>query len=135
MTKLSLRQAAAAFAVSRTTLTKDLERGKVSGAKDDAGQWRIDHSELLRVYQPRPAKKDARPDHDGTIDRAGQGGEPPRPHALNDTAIRLARVEAELAAEREKTALLERHIDDLRRMLPAPEAQAKPRRSWWPWGS
>lgn len=129
MTKLSMRQAAATFAVSRTTLTKDLERGKVSGSKDDAGQWRIDHSELLRVYQPRSSAKDARPDHARPIDHAGQGGDPPRPPAPDDAAIRLARVEAELAAEREKTALLERHLDDLRRMLPPPDA--KPRRRWW----
>lgn len=131
MTKLSLRQAAAAFAVSRTTLTKDLERGKVSGSKDDAGQWRIDHSELLRVYKPRPTGKPSRPDHAGPIDHTRHGGEPPRPHAPDDAAIRLARVEAELAAEREKTALLERHLDDLRRMLPPPDA--KPRRRWWQW--
>lgn len=131
MSKLSLRQAAAAFAVSRTTLTKDLERGKVSGSKDDAGQWRIDHSELLRVYKPRPTGKGARPDQAGPLDHDGQGGEPPRPSMPEDAAIRLARVEAELAAEREKTALLERHLDDLRRMLPPPDA--KPRRRWWPW--
>jgi hypothetical protein len=131
MSKLSLRQAAAAFAVSRTTLTKDLERGKVSGAKDKTGQWRIDHSELLRVYHPRPAGKDTRPDHTGPVDHSGHRGEPPRPHAPDDAAIRLARVEAELAAEREKTALLERHLDDLRRMLPPPDG--KPRRRWWPW--
>lgn len=130
MSKLSLRQAAAAFAVSRTTLTKDIERGKVSGSKDDAGQWRIDHSELLRVYKPRPTGKGSRPDQAGSSGHDGQGGEPPRLSMPEDAAIRLARVEAELSAEREKTALLERHIDDLRRMLPPPDA--KPRR-WWPW--
>lgn len=131
MTKLSVRQAAVAFAVSRTTLTKDLERGKVSGAKDDAGQWQIDHSELLRVYKPRQAGQGVKPDQAGSIGRAEQGGIPPRPDAPDDMAIRLARAEAELAAEREKTALLERHLDDLRRMLPPPEAG--PRRRWWPW--
>ena len=35
-----------------------------------------------------------------------------------------------LVAEREKTALLQRHLDDVRRMLPAPET--RPRRRWWP---
>lgn len=130
MTKLSLRQAAATFAVSRTTLTNDLKKGKVSGSRDDVGQWQIDHSELLRVYHPRSAGKDTRPDQTAPMDHAGHGGEPPRPYAPDDAAVRLARVEAELAAEREKTALLERHLDDLRRMLPPPDA--KPRR-WWPW--
>lgn len=131
MTKLSVRQAAVAFSVSRTTLTKDLERGKVSGVKDDAGQWQIDHSELLRVYKPRPAGQGVKPDHAGPMGHIEQGGDPPRPAGPDDIAIRLARAEAELAAEREKTALLERHLDDLRRMLPPPDA--KPRRRWWPW--
>ena len=129
MTKLSLRQAATAFAVSRTTLTKDLERGKVSGAKDDTGQWQIDHSELLRVYQPRPTGQGAKPDQAGSMGQAGQADKPPSPVAPDDVTIRLARAEAELAAEREKTALLERHLDDLRRMLPPPDS--KPRRRWW----
>ncbi|WP_161785922.1 hypothetical protein [Thalassobacter sp. 16PALIMAR09] len=47
-----------------------------------------------------------------------------------DLSVRLARAEAALDAEREKTAILERHLDDVRRMLPPPDA--KPRR-WWRW--
>jgi hypothetical protein len=44
-------------------------------------------------------------------------------------AARLARAEAALDAEREKVNLLQRNLNDLRRMLPPPDA--KPRR-WWP---
>lgn len=47
-----------------------------------------------------------------------------------DLSVRLVRAEAALDAEREKTAILERHLDDVRRMLPPPDA--KPRR-WWRW--
>jgi hypothetical protein len=54
------------------------------------------------------------------------GNEPPPDHALE---LRLARAEAELAAERVKVELLQRHLDDVRRMLPPPDA--KPRRRWW----
>jgi len=46
-------------------------------------------------------------------------------------AVRLARAEAELAAERAKVEILQRHLDDVRRMLPPPDA--KPRRRWWSW--
>lgn len=130
MPTLSLRQAAAAFTVSRTTLTKDLEKGKVSGAKDEAGQWQIDAAELARVYKPRPAQKGPRPDQLGQTDPAQNAAPEPRPdHGLE---LKLARAEAELAAEREKTALLERHLDDLRRLLPPPDAKPRPRRRW-PW--
>ena len=47
-----------------------------------------------------------------------------------DLSVRLVRAEAALDAEREKTAILERHLDYVRRMLPPPDA--KPRR-WWRW--
>ena len=42
----------------------------------------------------------------------------------DDMAVRLARAEAELAAERAKVDLLQRHLDDVRRMLPPPDAKA-----------
>jgi multidrug resistance efflux pump len=45
-----------------------------------------------------------------------------------DMAARLARAEAALDAERAKVDLLQRNLDDLRRMLPPPDA--KPRRRW-----
>jgi len=45
--------------------------------------------------------------------------------------VRLARAETALDAEREKTAMMERYLGDVRRMLPPPDAE--PRRRWWPW--
>ena len=48
-----------------------------------------------------------------------------------DIAVRLARAETALDAEREKTAMMERYLGDVRRMLPPPDAE--PRRRWWPW--
>ena len=73
-----------------------------------------------RVYLPRAPQKAvsrASPDQIGR-DRPGQRTGP-------DAADMAA-----LDAEREKVALLQRNLDDLRRMLPPPDA--KPRR-WWPW--
>jgi hypothetical protein len=47
---------------------------------------------------------------------------------------------AALDAEREKNAMLQRHLDDVRRMLPPPEstgypAMTKKPRGWWPWST
>lgn len=39
---------------------------------------------------------------------------------------RNAKAEREIAAERDKLELMQRHLDDVRRMLPPPDA--KPRR-------
>ncbi|MCC5968253.1 MAG: hypothetical protein JJU24_19250, partial [Natronohydrobacter sp.] len=53
MAKISLREAAKHFDVSRPTLQKALKYGKISGVQDGQGHWTIDPAELARVYQPR----------------------------------------------------------------------------------
>jgi predicted site-specific integrase-resolvase len=123
MPELSLREATRRFAVSRATLNKHLAKGKVSGSRDDAGHWRIDATELTRVYSPRETVGRSKPNQ---VNRLGPDQKTEVDH---DISTRLAVAEAALDAEREKTALLQRHLDDVRLMLPAPEA-AKPRR-WW----
>ena len=127
MPKLSPRDAVKVYQVSRATLMRALSDGKISADKTDAGHWQIDTAELARVYKPRPSSR-TRPDQ---LDRDDTPPEPsPEPPLDHDLAARLARAEAALEAEREKTALLQRHLDDVRRMLPPPDA--KPRRRWWP---
>lgn len=128
MPKLSPREAVKVYQVSRATLMRALSGGKISAEKTDAGHWQIDTAELARVYTPRASQKTvsrAKPDQ---VSRPETPVEPPLDHALE---LRLARAEAALDAEREKNALLKRNLDDLRAMLPPPDA--KPRRSWWPW--
>jgi hypothetical protein len=130
MPKLSPRDAVKTYLVSRATLMRALSDGKISAEKTDAGHWQIDTAELARVYAPRPSSR-TRPDQ---VNRS----ETPIDHQHNptlapadpDLATRLAVAEAALEAEREKNAMLQRHLDDVRRMLPPPDA--KPRR-WWQW--
>lgn len=128
MTKLSPRDVVKLYQVSRATLMRALSDGKISAEKTDAGHWLIDGSELARVYTLRASQKTvSRVEPDQMIQRET----PPRAGLSHDLELRLARAEAELAAEREKVELLERHLDDVRRMLPPPDA--KPRGRWWPW--
>lgn len=127
MPKLSPREAVKVYQVSRATLTKALKSGEISAEKTDSGHWQIDPSELARVYQPRSKGSPI----DRTTPEQVSRDDPDQKTALDqDVTARLARAEAELAAEREKVKLLERHLDDVRRMLPPPDA--KPRRRWWP---
>lgn len=127
MPKLSPRDAVKVYQVSRATLTKALQDGKISAEKTDAGYWQIEPVELARLYQPRASLNAVSRTKPDQVSR----DEPDQKTAVAyDMAARLARAEAALEAEREKTALLERHVTDLRRMLPPPDA--KPRR-WWPW--
>jgi hypothetical protein len=126
MPKLSPRDVVKVYQVSRATLMKALSDGTVSAEKTDAGHWRIDPAELMRVYQPRETVGRTNPD------QAGHSEPNQKADVGHDISTRLAVAEAALDAEREKTALLQRHLDDVRRMLPPPP-DAKPRRRWWSW--
>ena len=128
MSKLSPRDAVKMYQVSRATLMRALSDGKISAEKTDAGHWQIDAAELRRLYQPRPTGKPVDRTKPEQVNRRETPTEPPLDHALE---LRLARAEAALDAEREKNALLQQNLDDLRRMLPPPDAV--PRRRWWPW--
>lgn len=128
MPKLTPREAVKVYQVSRATLMKALWDGTVSAEKTANGHWRIDAAELARVYQPRAPQKTVSRTMSDQVSR----NEPNQKTALDQNmAARLARAEAELAAEKEKTTLLQRHLDDVRRVLPAPET--RPRRHWWSW--
>jgi hypothetical protein len=116
------------YQVSRATLTKALSDGTISAKKTDAGHWQIEPVELARVYSPRSPDKTVSQTKPYQVDRS----EPDQKTVVDhDLTVRLARAEAALDAEREKTTMLQRHVDDLRRMLPSPDA--RPRRRWWPW--
>ena len=130
MDKLSLREAVKHFAVSRPTLSKALKSGKISGVQDGKGGWTIDPAELTRVYPARPL--------DVVKVDNGLAGQLPSVNSPYPVKIdELVGMRAELAAALQRAVVAEaladeraRHIDDLRRMLPPPDA--KPRR-WWPW--
>ncbi len=52
MPEMTFSEAAKWAGLSRPTIFKALKSGRLSGRKDAAGEWRIDPSELERVYQP-----------------------------------------------------------------------------------
>lgn len=131
MANLSLREAVKAFDVSRPTLTKALNSGKLSGVRNSKGQWEIAPSELARVYQARITEAEG-------ANRYEQAKFTTTNTALN---MELEKLKADLAlaearAKAAETLALERaeRIEDLRRMLPAPNGKetAPRRRSWWP---
>jgi hypothetical protein len=132
MPKLSPRDAVKVYQVSRATLIKALSDGTLSAERTDAGHWRIDPAELRRVYSPRVSQATAGRTKPDQTNRS----EPDQKADVgHDISTRLALAEAALDAEREKNAMLQRHLDDVRRMLPPPESPAlkKRPRSWWPW--
>jgi len=131
--KVSLREAVKVFDVSRPTLQKALKSGKVSGVQDGKGQWQVDPSELSRVYQARSSEVvKAESSLPGNLSTKNRG----LPSSVD---AEVSALRAELEQERIRRGAAEtlaearaRHIDDLRRLLPAPGAAPKGKR-WWQW--
>lgn len=48
----TLTTAAQATGLNRTTVLRAIKSGKISGAKDEHGEWHIEPAELHRVYPP-----------------------------------------------------------------------------------
>ena len=132
MTTLSLRGAAELAGVNKSTIFRVIQKGRLSAARTDTGDFAIDPAELLRVYPPKSEQHPER--HDAT-------GE------MVELRVRNARLEGELAALRELAEELRRTRDAFERQLtmalakpePKPEPEKKPepqvepaRRGWWP---
>jgi len=127
MTKISMLEASKLFAVSRPTILKHLQQGKITGekvTKDKNEFWQIDMSELQRVYERRDKPAPALA---SDLTNSGMSVSPDL-HA----EIRLLQAKLE-AAERlaDERAL---HLEDLRKLLTRQQAQPEstqgPRR-WW----
>lgn len=112
----TLSQAAKEAGVSKSTLSKALSTGRLSGERLPSGSFRIDASELFRVFPKRTEEA-----HTETVreqDRTANG----RPEAeLVLTQLRLQMVEDQLARERElrdqERETSQETVADLRRRL------------------
>jgi hypothetical protein len=119
MTTLSLRGAAELAGVNKSTIFRAIQKGRLSAARTDTGDFAIDPAELLRVYPPKSEQHHER--HDAT-------GE------MTELRVRNARLEGEVAALRELAEELRRTRDAFERQLtmalskpePKPEPERKP---------
>jgi len=105
-----------------------LKTGKISGRQNARGHWEVDASELARIYEPRKALPGKSTDDFAT---------PHAPETVNAHSEALAEIrvlQAELKAERQARELVERHLEDVRKMLDRPETRPKQitTRRWWP---
>lgn len=134
MANLSLREAVKLFDVSRPTLTKSLNSGKLSGVRDGKGHWSIDPAEVGRLYLPRRQE-----DHGDGKNEQGNLTASNSEFSTELERLRTALAVAETRADAAEKLALERaeRIDDLRRLLPSPsQAEAgrqKTKSRWWPW--
>jgi hypothetical protein len=106
MAQLSLGQAAKQVGKSKSTITRAIQSGKLSAQRQDDNSYKIEPSELFRVW---PATG-AQPDDDAT----------PKTPQDDETSSMQSRIELlEALLEREKDAAgdLRGTIDDLRKRL------------------
>jgi hypothetical protein len=103
---LTLSEASEHSGISRSGLLKAIKRGKLSAVRDDvSGQWRIESSELFRVYAPKSAPVPA----------------PETPAEAVPSAV----LEERVRSLEKLVQVLENERDDLRRRL---DAEAEERR-------
>ena len=128
---MSLREAATAAGVSKSTIQRAIKSGRLSASRTDDGGYAIDPAELHRAYPPRNTDDAAR------TDAMGRDATPPAPAAT-------AMLGAEIASLREMLRRADREADDLRADRDAWRAQAenatatvkmltdqRAPRSWW----
>jgi hypothetical protein len=122
-TALSLAEAATAVGMVKSSILRAIKSGRISGTRDDLGQWRIEPAELFRVFEPVAASTDgngasARP---ATVDSG----------ALAEAQLRTAGLAVEVGMLREQLADARRDRDAWRDQaqrlaLPKPETARKP---------
>jgi hypothetical protein len=108
MTMLSLLEAAEQVGKSKSTLWRASKRGELSVTKDEAGQIRVDSSELFRVFQTKRSEPRLMP-YDAAVNAT---------HEANDTALRLAVAETKIEA-------LHAMVEELQRARDSWQAQAE----------
>src|SRR6202047_4327152 len=98
----TLGQAAKAVGMSKTSILRSINAGRISAGRNEFGQWAIEPCELNRVYPPPTNKSGA---ENGTGDGAVTGGE---------TAVAQANARAALAEAR--LSDFKTMLDDIREL-------------------
>ena len=120
----TLAAAAAAAGLSKTTIFRAIKSGKISGSKDENGQWQVEPAELHRVYPP-------------FVD-GGESTDAAQRHAAVD-AITAAELQLNYALLETRVTYLKEALEEMRGQRNAWQTQAerlaltdeRPQRSWW----
>lgn len=121
----TLGEAAKATGKSKSTLSKAIKSGRISASKDDTGTYRIDPSELHRVY---PLAVNGEQEETLVNTPTPQGKTPD-----------IKELQARLEAAHERLSDRDAVIADLRedrdkwRQQAASLLAAPKKQRWWPW--
>ncbi len=129
---LSLRNAAKEAGVSKSTILRAIQGGRLSAARTDDGGYDIDVSELFRVYPPQSEQRS---------DTDAKGQDTPAAANGNTPDATVAALEAQLDGLREILKRADAMADELRQDRDTWRAMAENQqrliasdarpRSWW----
>jgi excisionase family DNA binding protein len=126
----TLGQAAKAVGVSKTTLRRAIESGRLSATRNEDGSYEIDPAELHRAF---PGHSDGAETLARSVTTNNTGG----------LQVEIEMMRERLAEKKETIADLRRRLDDseqerrqAQERLTALLTDQRPakRRKWWPWG-
>jgi uncharacterized coiled-coil protein SlyX len=142
--------AARATGKNIATITRAIKSGKISASKDETGAWRIEPSELHRVFPPiaqelrkQQMQDDATPKQEPNVsndillreelatlrERVSS-----QDQLLADRADQIADLRTRLDREGEERRKLAALLTDQRpSVTPSAPSETVPPRSWWPW--
>src|SRR5437016_3743298 len=123
----TLAAAAAACGVNKSTILRAIKAGKVSGTKDEHGEWHVEPAELHRVYPPvadAPERANAM-QRDATEDAAALASAHQRAALAEERLSDLKAVLEDMRADRDAWR-------DQAQRLALPKPYAAPM-SWWRW--
>src|SRR5215217_1440983 len=124
MATLSIRDAARQAGVSRSSILRAIQSGRMSAPRRDDGGYAIDPAELFRVFEPRPAGQQDEAGPEG-MGQAGQGVESPV------TDARAAALEAEIQALKELVRRLDLDKQELVRRFDQDRQDLRADRDAW----
>ena len=113
--ELTLNKAAREVGKAKSTLSKAIKSGKLSATRQEDGSYKIDTSELFRVF-PQPIF---------TIEALPEGNPQKTPPNRPELMLKIERLEAELEAERRHLATVHAMVVDYRERLDASEKERR----------
>lgn len=113
----TLGQAAKATGKSKSTISKALKNGIISGEKGPNGAFKIDPSELHRVFPANSMEEQSETTKNAEKERL-------------ETAVRIAQLEVRLEAAEKRADDLEKDRDSWRNQANSLLADKRPKRIW-----
>lgn len=126
----TLGEAATATGKSKATISKAIKNGKISASKGANGAYRIDPSELHRVYPVNSLPKHQSEQKETPGNTTINADISPK---IKELELKLEAAQQRLTDKEEQMADLKEDRDKWRQQATLLLEDKRPKRRWWPW--